>query len=97
MFFFFPKCRGGLVFLVVLLALAFRGWSWHPKCVWWQHALIGAPLKSGDDLHQTKCPGKTDTKVKAGQHVRACFKSLRQPRIERGAHRWQRWILPLNH
>jgi len=22
---------------------------------------------------------------------------LRQPRIERGAHRWQRWILPLNH
>src|SRR4051794_35464582 len=23
--------------------------------------------------------------------------SLRQPRIERGAHRWQRWILPLNH
>jgi len=24
-------------------------------------------------------------------------KSVRQPRIERGAHRWQRWILPLNH
>lgn len=24
-------------------------------------------------------------------------KFLRQPRIERGAHRWQRWILPLNH
>jgi len=22
---------------------------------------------------------------------------LRQPRIERGTHRWQRWILPLNH
>jgi hypothetical protein len=22
-------------------------------------------------------------------------KDLRQPRIERGAHRWQRWILPL--
>jgi hypothetical protein len=22
---------------------------------------------------------------------------MRQPRIERGAHRWQRWILPLNH
>jgi len=27
-------------------------------------------------------------------------KEMRQPRIERGAHRvfeWQRWILPLNH
>ena len=24
-------------------------------------------------------------------------KTMRQPRIERGAHRWQRWILPLNH
>ena len=24
-------------------------------------------------------------------------KAMRQPRIERGAHRWQRWILPLNH
>ncbi|KAK1761335.1 hypothetical protein QBC47DRAFT_419723 [Echria macrotheca] len=23
--------------------------------------------------------------------------TMRQPRIERGAHRWQRWILPLNH
>ncbi|KAI1762316.1 hypothetical protein GGR53DRAFT_501865 [Hypoxylon sp. FL1150] len=22
---------------------------------------------------------------------------MHQPRIERGAHRWQRWILPLNH
>ena len=24
-------------------------------------------------------------------------KSVRQPRIELGAQRWQRWILPLNH
>ena len=24
-------------------------------------------------------------------------KILRQPRIELGAQRWQRWILPLNH
>ena len=27
----------------------------------------------------------------------SCEKTMRQPRIERGAHRWQRWILPLNH
>ena len=28
---------------------------------------------------------------------RKLAKEMHQPRIERGAHRWQRWILPLNH
>ena len=41
--------------------------------------------------------GGADKTIKQEEKEKKKENNLRQPRIERGAHRWQRWILPLNH
>ncbi|KAK4136156.1 hypothetical protein BT67DRAFT_232262 [Trichocladium antarcticum] len=51
------------------------------------------------------CPGNTTHSLSCmnapaernPQNSNTLAPKMRQPRIERGAHRWQRWILPLNH
>ena len=46
-------------------------------------------------LYKFKC--KQKVQLNPLRRLRGYRISMRQPRIERGAHRWQRWILPLNH
>ena len=69
------------------------------KCGWYALAIpaFHPSVRSSGAIHDKAKMRKNWKKMRKKFKLTRSRKPMRQPRIERGAHRWQRWILPLNH
>jgi hypothetical protein len=68
-----------------------------PNSLFISITLINRHFQRNPPRAQQLNTSKKAAKSKDKHAVPGQQKGMRQPRIERGAHRWQRWILPLNH